>query len=153
AATLPADYTFTSSDQGTHTFSVTLQTPGNQTVTATDTSTGINSTAAIQNVDAVPGLHFLFETPSTTTAGTPFDVTVIALDEYNDVATHYDGSVLFGSNDPGTGAIVPSEYTFTTADAGVHTFTGGFMLVSAGTRYISAEDTSSTVAPYGYSTS
>ena len=37
---LPADYTFTASDQGTHTFSsgFTLITPGDQTLTATDTS-------------------------------------------------------------------------------------------------------------------
>jgi hypothetical protein len=37
AATLPADYTFTAADGGVHTFSVTLQTAGSQTVTATDT--------------------------------------------------------------------------------------------------------------------
>ncbi len=153
AATLPADYTFTSSDQGTHTFSVTLQTPGSQAVTVTDTGTGVSYTAGIQDVDAVPGLHFLFETPSTTTAGTPFDVTVIALDEYNDVATHYDGTVVFGSNDYGAGAVRPGEYTFTTADAGVHTFTDGFTLVSAGTRYLSAGDISGIAGPLGYTTS
>ncbi len=37
--TLPADYTFVSGDNGTHTFSVTLATSGNQTITATDTVT------------------------------------------------------------------------------------------------------------------
>jgi hypothetical protein len=36
-ATLPADYTFTPADPGTHAFMVTLLTPGRQTVTATDT--------------------------------------------------------------------------------------------------------------------
>jgi hypothetical protein len=37
---LPADYSFTPDDQGTHTFSggVTLMTPGDQTIAATDTS-------------------------------------------------------------------------------------------------------------------
>jgi hypothetical protein len=37
---LPADYTFTASDQGTHTFGsgFTLITPGDQTITATDTA-------------------------------------------------------------------------------------------------------------------
>ncbi len=39
AATLPADYKFTSSDKGVHTFSVILRTPGTQSVTATDTVT------------------------------------------------------------------------------------------------------------------
>jgi hypothetical protein len=37
AAVLPGDYTFTNVDQGTHTFSVTLNTNGNQSITATDT--------------------------------------------------------------------------------------------------------------------
>src|SRR5262249_21905522 len=39
-AVLPADYTFTATDAGTHTFSggVTLKTAGSQTVTATDTA-------------------------------------------------------------------------------------------------------------------
>ena len=39
-AVLPANYTFVSGDAGVHTFSVTLKTAGNQTVTATDTVTG-----------------------------------------------------------------------------------------------------------------
>jgi len=40
AATLPADYTFTAADAGSHTFSVTLKTAGTSSVTATDTVTG-----------------------------------------------------------------------------------------------------------------
>jgi hypothetical protein len=141
-ATLPADYTFTSDDQGTHPFAVTLQTPGNQTVTATDTGAGAGGTATIQDIDYVPGLHFRFDTPSATTAGVPFDVTVTALDESNDVATHYDGTVALSSNDPGAAVVVPANYTFTAADAGAHTFAGGFTLVSAGTRFLEAVDTS-----------
>ena len=52
-AGLPADYKFTSSDQGAHTFTfgVTLATAGNQTVTATDTITpvvsGVSSAVAV----------------------------------------------------------------------------------------------------------
>jgi hypothetical protein len=38
AAVLPANYTFLSTDNGVHTFSVTLNTVGTQTVTATDTT-------------------------------------------------------------------------------------------------------------------
>ena len=37
-AQLPADYTFTSTDTGSHTFSVTLITPLSQTITVTDTA-------------------------------------------------------------------------------------------------------------------
>src|SRR5438132_1654668 len=38
-ATLPADYTFTASDNGSHLFSVTFVTAGKQSLTATDTAT------------------------------------------------------------------------------------------------------------------
>lgn len=37
AAVRPANYTFTSGNNGVHTFNVTLNTPGDQTITATDT--------------------------------------------------------------------------------------------------------------------
>jgi hypothetical protein len=40
AAVLPANYTFTLADTGSHTFSVTLNAAGSQTITATDTHTG-----------------------------------------------------------------------------------------------------------------
>jgi hypothetical protein len=47
-ATLPADYPFVAGDNGTHNFSVTLNTIGSQTVTATDTITSsIHGTAGI----------------------------------------------------------------------------------------------------------
>ena len=63
AAVLPANYTFTAGDSGAHTFSVTLNTVGTQSVTATDTvtatiagsQTGINVTTSV-----LPGL---FEKP------------------------------------------------------------------------------------------
>ncbi len=48
AASLPSTYTFTSADQGSHTFSVTFGTTGNQSITATDSSTpAITGTASI----------------------------------------------------------------------------------------------------------
>lgn len=50
AAVLPGPYLFTSTDAGSHTWpnGVTLQTPGNQTITATiNMATGINGTAQI----------------------------------------------------------------------------------------------------------
>ncbi len=40
AAVLPADYSFTNTDQGSHLFNVTLNTSGSQTVTATETVNG-----------------------------------------------------------------------------------------------------------------
>jgi hypothetical protein len=40
AAVLPAHYTFTAGDGGTHTFAATLKTTGTQSLTATDTLPG-----------------------------------------------------------------------------------------------------------------
>jgi hypothetical protein len=49
-AVLPANYTFTLADAGSHTFSVTLNTTGNQTITATDKKTSSIHGSAVVNV-------------------------------------------------------------------------------------------------------
>ncbi len=55
AASLPADYTFTLSDAGTHIFTATLKTAGSQTITATDiTSASVTGTSGTITVLAVP---------------------------------------------------------------------------------------------------
>ncbi|HMC69504.1 MAG TPA: hypothetical protein VKJ07_10140, partial [Mycobacteriales bacterium] len=55
AGTLPADYTFVAGDNGAHTFSVTLDSPGTQTITATDTSTASITGSASTTVICPPG--------------------------------------------------------------------------------------------------
>ena len=57
------------------------------------------------------------------------DVTLTALDLYNNVATHYDGTVSFSTTDPGSGVVLPANYTFTADDAGVHTFASAVTLL------------------------
>jgi len=55
-ATLPADYTFTATDAGVHTFPFTLTILGNQTITVTDTrSSGFTGTTTV-NVNTVPDM-------------------------------------------------------------------------------------------------
>jgi hypothetical protein len=151
AATLPADYTYTPADQSSHTFTVTLQTAGTQTITVNDSSNvAVTGTASVLDLDYVPGLHFVVSpSVTTTTAGAPFDVTLTALDQYNNVAVHYVGTVSFSSSDYGPGVVLPANYAFTAADAGVHTFAGGVTLVTAGNQSLSVIDTS-TVASGGY---
>ena len=71
AASLPANYVFTAGDNGVHTFAsgVTLNTVGNQTVTATDTATGsITGTSGTVAVSAAAANHFSVSTPPTATA-------------------------------------------------------------------------------------
>jgi uncharacterized membrane protein len=54
-AVLPPDYTFTTGDSGTHMFSATLNMPGTQTITATDTaSSAITGTSNSITVSATP---------------------------------------------------------------------------------------------------
>ena len=56
-AVLPADYTFTAADAGIHTFQVTFNTLGSQTITMTDThSAGFNRTQPFNVLAAVPDL-------------------------------------------------------------------------------------------------
>jgi hypothetical protein len=141
SASLPGDYTFTSTDQGTRSFSATFNTAGSQSLTATDTadSTITGSQTGITVNPANPAHSFRVNGfPSPTTAGVSHSFTVTALDSSGHVATGYTGTVHFSSND--SQAVLPADYIFTTGDQGVHTFTA--TLEKAGSRSITARDTS-----------
>ena len=138
-AVLPANYTFTAANAGTHTFSVTLKTAGTDSVRARDTVTStitggqypITVTPAAAATLVVSGLT----TPRT--AGTAGTITVKAVDAFGNTATGYLGTVHFTSTD--TKAVLPANYTFTAANAGVHTFS--VTLKTVGTQVIRARDT------------
>jgi hypothetical protein len=142
-AGLPADYTFGAGDHGVHTFTnaVTLNTTGSQTVTATDTVTSsITGTASVNVTAAQAAVSFRVVASSSTTAGSPFTVTVTALDSLGHAATGYAGTVHFTSSDGR--ALLPADYTFGAGDRGVHTFINGVELVKAGKQTVTAADTS-----------
>jgi uncharacterized delta-60 repeat protein len=70
---------------------------------------------------------FVVTVPSSVTAGVPFSVTVTATDASGNVLTSYTGTVDFAdlaALDPQ--AVLPTNYTFTAADQGVHIFTVTF---------------------------
>jgi hypothetical protein len=83
---------------------------------------------------------FVLTAPVTATAGTPFDLTVKAVDPFMQTAVGYTGTVTFTSADP-YGATLPADYTFSLADGGVHTFAGGATLYTAGAWDVTATDT------------
>jgi hypothetical protein len=141
AATLPADYTFIATDGGVHDFTngFTLRTAGSQTVTATDTVASSITGSASLNVSAAAAHHFQISAPASSTAGSPFDLTVTVQDAFNNTVTAYTGTVSFTSSD--LGASLPANYTFTTGDNGTHTFPGGVNLVTAGSQTVTASDT------------
>lgn len=77
--------------------------------------------------------------PASLTAGSPFDVTVTALDNNGNIAPGYTGTVTFTSPDAHPG-VLPADYTFTAGDQGKHTFSG-VILFTAGSQSLSAQDT------------
>ncbi len=134
---LPADYTFTAADAGSHTFTATLKTAGTQTLSATDTANpAFSSHAQISAFTVVPASFEFFELP-TATAGAAYSFTMVALDAAGNVAAGYTGTVHLSSSD--AQAVLPADYTFTAADGGIHTFT--VTLKTAGTQSLSVVDT------------
>jgi hypothetical protein len=114
-------YAFTSNDAGSHTFSATFATAGTQSITATDTATPtLTGTDGGITVNPAPASQFVLTAPSSATAGVPFSVTVTAEDSFGHTVTDYTGTVSISSND--YRAVLPPDYTFTAADAGMRTF-------------------------------
>src|SRR5713101_5635894 len=138
-AVLPANYTFVAGDNGVHTFNVTLKTAGSDTVTATDTVTSsITGTSSAVNVSPAAASQLTVTAPGAATAGTAFNVTVTAKDPYNNTVTNYTGTITFTSSDPQ--AVLPGSYTFVAGDNGVHTFSNGVTLKTAGSQTVTETD-------------
>src|SRR5262249_54319394 len=142
ASFAPLTYTFTTgsgADNGFHTFSSTLRTVGTQSITATDqgnasingTQTGILVTPGAATALVVTGF------PTPVLAGTSQSFTVTAKDQFGNIATGYTGTINLTSSDS-QAIFTPSTYTFTTGDAGVHSFAG--ILKTSGTQSITATD-------------
>jgi hypothetical protein len=136
---LPADYTFTAADTGTHTFTATLTRIAGATspfIAATDLATSASSSAKIV-VNPLTAVSLGMSVASTTPTGDPLSVVVSALDRFGNVAPDYRGTIHFASSDPQ--AVLPADYRFTAADAGHHTFTP--TLNTAGPQALSVSDT------------
>jgi hypothetical protein len=135
--TLPADYTFTPADRGDHSFSATLNTPGTQALTATDTTTGsVTGSEAGITVSPAAASFTVGGFPSSITAGTPSTFTVTARDAAGNTLTDYTGTVHFTRSDPQAG--LPADYTFTPADQGTYTFYA--VLKTAGMQSLTATE-------------
>jgi hypothetical protein len=138
-AVLPPSFTFPGTT-GTHTFSVTLETAGVQSITATETGpssltateAGITVQPAAAQILAVTGF------PATVMAGAANTVTVTAYDAYGNVATGYTGTISFSSSD--AQALLPSNFSFIASDAGTSQFS--VTLQTAGSQSITATDQS-----------
>jgi hypothetical protein len=145
AAVLPADYAFTSGDNGIHLFSGTLKTAGTWTITAADTVTG-SITGTSGGITAAPGpvdhfrvTVFVNNAPSTQVGqGVAYILEVKAVDVNNNLVPNYSGTVHFTSSDGA--ATLPGDYTFVPAqDRGVHDFLVTFQML--GSQTLTATDT------------
>jgi probable HAF family extracellular repeat protein len=131
-ASLPANSTLTN---GAGSFSVTLKTVGNQTITATDTVTAsITGTSSAITVGTAIPTHFSVKAPGGASPGSAFNFTVSALDAANNVAPTYSGTIHFTSTD--AMASLPANSTLTNG-------TGSFSatLNTLGSQTITATDT------------
>jgi hypothetical protein len=136
-AVLPADYTFTPSDDGRHLFSIILKTAGSQTITATDAARPeFDGTLEDRLVSPAAATSFAVTGFPDTTAGAEHSFTVTAQDPYGNTDTNYQGTVRFGSSAPNYD--LPAPYTFLSTDAGQRTFSG--QLNTAGTQTVIAQD-------------
>ncbi len=139
AAILPAPYALTQADLGTHTFTVTLFTPGDQVVTLVEENGDSTSPVLIHVGPPLAGQLDVAGYPDSI-AGQSQEFTVSAIDANGDVDPSYTGAVTFNSSDPL--AELPDNYTFTASDQGTHTFTATF--ITAGSQTLTATDVVST---------
>jgi hypothetical protein len=133
---LPANVTLTN---GQGIFSATLKTAATQTLTAADT-VGATITAGTSTITVVAAntTHYSVNAPSAATAGAGFSFTVTALDQFNNVAKAYSGTVAFTTSDHNAvvAPVLPANSTLTN---GVGTFSA--TLSTAGSQTITATDT------------
>ncbi len=136
-AVLPAAYSFTNKDNGVHTFSATLKTPGSQSITVQDSANGFTAKESGISVTTSTAVSLVVTGFPATTAGAAQSFTVKIVDALGNPITGYTGTVTFSSSDVTAG--LPASYTFTAADAGVHTFSA--TLKTAGSQSITVKDT------------
>ena len=120
-AVLPADYTFTAADAGTHTFTITLKTAGTKSITATDTVTSSITGSASINVAAAAIDHLVLAPASASiSAGGSQSYTAAGRDAFNNDLGDVTAATTFTITPDGscTGA------SCTATVVGPHTVTG-----------------------------
>ena len=132
---VPMNYVFVSGDAGTKTFTngLTLKTTGVRSVSVSDiaASTASSTQSVIVNAAAVATL--LLTGPSAVTAGSPAAFSVYALDNYNNLAVAYLGTLAVSSTD--SQAVLPGNTVVTGSIASVP-----IALMQAGSQNVTVVD-------------
>lgn len=142
-ASLPADYTFIASDNGTKVFyNVQLKTPGNNFYVRVNDKDQTSITGEISPITVTLGPLSKFEVKdikSPFEAGTTSNVTVTAKNACDNTITNFTGTIHFSTDDANSQVQLPSDYTFSVGDNGTKTFVNGVRLITAGSRYVKVE--------------
>lgn len=144
-AALPADYTFTKSDAGRHSFSFTAARAGATSLTATLPALASTGGVASFSVNAGPASRLAMKMQEGTVLRCPGlapypwvepSIEILAEDVAGNRATTYRGTTRFSSSDPL--ALLPGDYPFSAGDAGRHVFKA--QLKTAGKATVTAAD-------------
>ena len=114
-----------------------------QTITLTATSAG-SKTGSTANIVVNPASidHFTVAGISDpVVAGLLTSPAITARDAYDNVKTDYVGTIHFTSTDVKGTTVLPGDYTFLLADAGVKTFTEGVKLTTTGDQSVTVTST------------
>jgi uncharacterized repeat protein (TIGR03803 family) len=152
----PITYSFTPDDQGSHTFYVSLDTAGIESLTVTQTiftgqaiesgqmgplDSGSSTVSGQGLVNIMPdaAVSLILNVPNTTTKGSTEGITVTAMDAFGNVAAGYTGTVNFSGQFGGVPVSgLPGSYTFASADQGSRLFPVTFK--STGSQTITVSD-------------
>src|SRR5439155_6996857 len=110
---------------------------GSQSITVRDTGGAVVGSETGIVVSAGAAARFILSAPPTVTQGVGFKFTVTVVDAYGNVVTGYLGKVHLSSSDSRGGT---QDYTFSSSDNGVHTFSYTFNAL--GTQTLFLTDTS-----------
>ena len=144
-ANLPAPAAFVVDAQGRVPVpSVALRTSGNVSLTAS--TPGIPNVTSSVQITPAPATRWTLtpDAGAVWTAGEENTLTLRAVDDYNNIATGYTGSMRFTSSD--ANATLPAPVTFTAADAGVKYVPGTVPRTAADSLRVVATDVESLLA-------
>ncbi|HVE86834.1 MAG TPA: hypothetical protein VND93_28455 [Myxococcales bacterium] len=144
-AVLPADRAFAAADNGSFTVPVTFKTAGTALLIASDT--GNPALQGFRRIPVGPAAASSLSISADRTsvaAGDGVSLTVVAKDQFGNVAHGYRGTVSTSANYPG--ATLPATVTFDAADQGQKTFGASFPLVASWTVTVTDQASSALTA-------
>ena len=133
-ALLPIDGTL---KNGVATFNATFEQVGNFTLSVSAAAGGVAGSSAAIDVTG-PAVQYLLTAPASIISGTPFNLTLTALDFSNNLDKGYNGTVHFSTSD--SQALIPPNAILTNGQ-GVFSVA----LITTGTQTITATDTAISV--------